>query len=69
MKNAHVHPILRDVLNDIARSQMIVARACARPVRCLEGRLLRHDPQFDDPDLETDIGECPACRGKGCAET
>ncbi len=38
--------------------------------RCVEGRLMRHDPQFDDPDLETDIGECPECEGKGhnCAD-
>lgn len=33
--------------------------------RCVEGRLMRHDPQFDDPDLETDISECPECEGKG----
>ena len=34
--------------------------------RCIEGRLFRHDPQHDDPDLETDIGQCPECDGKGC---
>lgn len=34
--------------------------------RCEDGRLLRHDPQFDDPYLETDIGECPECDGRGC---
>ena len=34
--------------------------------RCVDGRLMRHDPQHDDPDLETDIGECPDCGGKGC---
>ena len=37
-------------------------------VRCVDGRLLRHDPQFDDPYLETDIGECPECEGRGCGE-
>jgi len=36
--------------------------------RCIEGRLYRHDPQHDDPDLETDVGECPACGGEGCVE-
>lgn len=35
-------------------------------LRCIEGRLFLHDPQFDDPDLETDVGECPDCNGKGC---
>ena len=35
-------------------------------LRCREGRLMRHDPQFDDPYLETDRGECPDCRGTGC---
>lgn len=34
--------------------------------RCVEGRLYRHDPQHDDPDLETDIGTCPECDGKDC---
>ena len=29
--------------------------------RCVEGRLMRHDPQHDDPYLETDVGECPDC--------
>jgi hypothetical protein len=38
----------------------------ARPTRCVEGRLFRHDPQHDDPDLETDVGACPECNGKGC---
>lgn len=35
--------------------------------RCVEGRLMRHDPQHDDPDLETDIGQCPECAGKDCS--
>ena len=26
-------------------------------LRCIEGRLWRHDPQLDDPDLETDMGQ------------
>lgn len=34
--------------------------------RCTDGRLMRHDPQHDDPDLETDIGKCPECDGEGC---
>lgn len=34
--------------------------------RCVDGRLFRHDPQPDDPDLETDIGRCPECEGQGC---
>lgn len=33
--------------------------------RCIDGRVLRHDPQPDDPDLETDIGECGVCDGNG----
>ena len=34
--------------------------------RCVEGRVMRHDPQWDDPYLETDIGQCPECEGHGC---
>jgi hypothetical protein len=30
-------------------------------IRCVDGRLMRHDPQPDDPDLETDRGPCPEC--------
>ena len=37
-------------------------------LRCIEGRLFRHDPQYDDPDLETDIGQCPDCSGDGCGD-
>jgi hypothetical protein len=40
--------------------------AQSHSVRCIEGRLWRHDPQRDDPDLETDIGKCPECAGEGC---
>lgn len=36
--------------------------------RCIEGRLFRHDPQHDDPYLETDVGECPDCSGDGCGD-
>lgn len=36
--------------------------------RCIEGRLMRHDPQPDDPDLETDVGTCPDCSGDGCSD-
>jgi hypothetical protein len=31
-------------------------------IRCIDGRLMRHDPQTDDPDLETARGPCPECR-------
>ena len=34
--------------------------------RCVDGRLMRHDPQSDDPWLETDRGQCPECDGAGC---
>ena len=37
-----------------------------RPTRCVDGRTMRHDPQPDDPGLETDIGKCSECNGKGC---
>ena len=37
-------------------------------LRCIEGRLMRHDPQDDDPYLETDVGECPDCSGDGCGD-
>lgn len=37
-------------------------------LRCIEGRLFRHDPQWDGPDLETDIGACPDCSGEGCGD-
>jgi hypothetical protein len=30
---------------------------------------MRHDPQPDDPYLETDMGRCPECDGRGCGET
>jgi hypothetical protein len=29
---------------------------------------MRHDPQPDDPELETDIGKCEECGGKGCEQ-
>lgn len=37
-------------------------------ITCVEGRLMRHDPQPDDPYLETDIGQCPDCSGDGCGD-
>lgn len=40
--------------------------ALIKSYRCVDGRLMRHDPQPDDPDLETDRGVCPECDGKGC---
>lgn len=36
--------------------------------RCVEGRKMRHDPQFEDPDLETDVGVCEDCEGEGCEQ-
>lgn len=42
--------------------------AVLRDLRCVEGRLMRHDPQCDDPYLETDVGTCPDCDGRGCEE-
>jgi hypothetical protein len=35
-------------------------------LRCIDGTLWRHDPQYDDPDHEVSRGTCPECRGKGC---
>lgn len=35
-------------------------------LRCVDGRAMRHDPQPDDPYLETDRGVCPDCGGTGC---
>lgn len=35
-------------------------------IRCIDGRSFRHDPQHDDPELETDVGQCPECEGAGC---
>lgn len=37
-----------------------------REVRCIDGRAMRHDPQPDDPYLETDVGVCEKCDGEGC---
>lgn len=37
-------------------------------LRCVEGRLFRHDPQYDDPYLETDVDQCPDCSGDGCGD-
>ena len=37
-----------------------------RNIHCVNGRLMRCDPQPDDPSLETDIGVCPDCHGRGC---
>lgn len=36
------------------------------PCRCVDGQVMRHDPQLDDPYLETDIGKCEECNGFGC---
>jgi hypothetical protein len=35
-------------------------------IRCVQGRTMRRDPQPDDPNLETDIGQCEECDGDGC---
>jgi hypothetical protein len=37
-------------------------------IRCVDGELWRHDPQHDDPGLETYRGVCPECDGAGCSE-
>lgn len=37
--------------------------------RCVDGRMMRHDPQPDDPNLETDIGKCEVCEGEGCDDS
>lgn len=37
-------------------------------ITCINGRLMHHTPQPDDPDLETDMGECPDCSGDGCSD-
>jgi hypothetical protein len=37
-------------------------------LHCIEGRLYRHDPWPDDPDLETNVGQCPDCSGDGCGD-
>ena len=37
-------------------------------LRCVEGTLWRHDPQYDDPDHEVSRGTCPECRGAGCED-
>lgn len=36
--------------------------------RCIDGRIWRHDPQPDDPYLETEIGPCEECNGEGCKD-
>lgn len=36
--------------------------------RCIDGRLWRAKPLWDDPYYEYDVGECPDCEGKGCVE-
>lgn len=41
-------------------------RTLSRSTHCVDGRIMRHDPQADDPYLETDIGKCEECDGKGC---
>lgn len=38
-------------------------------IRCIDGRSMRHDPQHNDPYLETDLGACPDCDGAGCDHT
>lgn len=35
---------------------------------CIDGRLMRHDPQPDDPEMMTDRGQCPDCSGDGCGD-
>ncbi len=35
---------------------------------CIGGELWRHDPQPDDPELQTSVGTCPDCSGDGCGD-
>lgn len=42
-----------------------MSRSWISNVRCIDGRLWRHDPMPDDPYLETEIGECDECQGRG----
>jgi len=37
-------------------------------IRCVDGDQMRHDPQDDDPELETFLGKCPECDGDGCRQ-
>lgn len=37
-------------------------------IRCFQGKLWRHEPQQDDPEFETCVGDCPHCDGIGCDE-
>jgi hypothetical protein len=37
-------------------------------VRCIDGRLFRHECLHDDPYFEMDIGECEECDGIGCEQ-
>jgi hypothetical protein len=36
--------------------------------RCVDGRLMQHDPRTDNHYRETDVGQCPKCEGDGCGE-
>lgn len=54
----------RQVLNGVNGSALTMRG----DLRCFEGRLWRRDPQYDDPDLETDVGACPDCSGDGCGD-
>lgn len=44
---------------------MRTLRKLSANYRCVDGRMMRHDPQPDDPNLETDVGECTVCDGTG----
>lgn len=61
MKPFHAYPV-------ITQGDLIMSRTpfWGHTRRCVDGRVMRHDPQPDDPSLETDIGECEACEGEGC---
>ena len=49
-------------------NEMGNAKQLGNRFRCEDGNLMRHNPQHDDPELETNVGQCPECRGKGCSD-
>ncbi len=34
-------------------------------LRCIDGRMFRHDPFPDDPDFEIEVGQCPTANEDG----
>jgi hypothetical protein len=46
----------------------IPTRGLGGRYRCVDGTIYRHDPQRDDPYLETAMGTCVVCGGNGCED-